>query len=237
MKGIIALVSILSLCISCNHDSPKNVSNTTLSEIPKHEHQSDENTQAQQQPAQSKLPKSREYQTFINVFAEHIENLYCKEQPLERCYGMHEAMFKSDFMQKIPPTINFPYSEPFDWSALRSEPGFLKYWSYKCGFVDSENTVINYYCPNIKDEGRIWLDSLGQTNQLIKAFNSAYFQLHEIDKDVQYNFILNASQNLDFNNVDHRAFYWTYHLALTESNRAYQLIKHHSSEKQRKEGN
>ena len=160
---------------------------------------------------------------FIAGFVEYVEATYCKSKGENgrKCYGMHEASIKSDFLGKLPIALNFPYNGSFDWSGLVGEKGFNDYWSDKCGFMN-ENTgdVVTYYCLNISGSTRPWLDSLAATNTFIKEFTNFYYDTQSILPSYQSNFILNNVNNLDYDNIDHRAFYWMYHLSLFEEGSA-----------------
>lgn len=227
----IGLTAILASCKQDSNNQQSSASVVTKTEI-KNDHK--ENGSSISDTAEKVMIKKAaasngkiNHPNFVNAFAEAIEAEFCmdKYDSVVRCYSMHETMVKSDYMQKIPFTLNFPYKNGFDWDKVKSIPGFDTYWSGKCGFMNEKtNKVVNYYCVNINNEARVWLDSLGKTNTLIATFNDEYYKSESIGASIQQSFILEAMTNLDFDNVDHRAFYWTFHLALSELRGATQKI-------------
>lgn len=204
--------------LSCKNDTSKKVVETTAQEIKK--------TVDPKQSAKSanEVPINLN-QSFIKAFTEYIENFHCTGNYSEQdeCYGMHDTAVKTDYLQGIPMAINFPYNGSFDWGPLKAHPDFSDYWSEKCGFA-IEQEIVNYICPNIEGETRVWLDSLAKTNELVDIFKTDYYETIEIDQTQQQQFFLSAKEKLDFTNLDHRAFYWTFHLTLAELSDAIKKI-------------
>lgn len=157
--------------------------------------------------------------TFMSKFLKEVEKIACTnpEESASRCATFHQAGIKSDYLQKRKTFVGFPYQTAFDWSEASKLPNFESYWSDKCGYYDEKNDVeVRYNCPNIEGGMRVWLDSLAQENVFVLSFMHEYTYQQEIGQTFQQRFILEASNELDFNNEDHRAFYWVYTLSLSE---------------------
>ena len=215
MRYILLFFSVYLFATSCNPDSASTKANN-----PKTETTSDVLTA---ESLKTKPPTQVQNSSFIPAFVNYIESTYCGPQNKKgsECYAMHDAAVKSDFLAKLPITLNFPYNGKFDWSGLLDEKGFSEYWSNKCGFMNEETgDVVTFYCPNIAGSTRPWLDSLATTNTFIAEFTDFYYDAQTILPNYQSSFILTNAASLDYDNVDHRAFYWMYHLGLFEESAA-----------------
>ncbi len=215
MHYILLFLSVCLLAASCNQDSPsanvKNPVTETTTDI------------LTAESLKTKPPTKIINSAFIPAFVNYVESTYCASQNKKgsECYKMHNASVKSDFLSKLPITLNFPYNGTFNWSGLLDKKGFSDYWSNKCGFMNEETgDVITFYCPNISGSTRPWLDSLATTNAFIAEFTNFYYDTQTILPNFQSNFILNNATSLDYSNIDHRAFYWMYHLGLIEESAA-----------------
>lgn len=60
-----------------------------------------------------------------------------------------------------------------------------------------------------------WFDKIGQDNDLIASFTEMYLATQTVTADYQKLFILQTLSQLNFTNLYHKAFYWTYHLILS----------------------
>jgi len=120
-------------------------------------------------------------------------------------------------MAKLPRNLNKPYDAPIAWEKYKTSKSFAGLWSDKCGFINQEtDTKLSYYCPNLTGLAGIWLDSISTNNELIGSFNTEYKKTQDFSPSMQTSMILEAGNSLDFNNKDHRTFYWFYHMALAE---------------------
>jgi len=152
-----------------------------------------------------------------------VESILCTDYKdnLEECYHYHATGLKNDFLQQLPLTISPPYNSPIDWVKYKVSTDFETLWSSKCGFINEENGVeLRYHCPNLRSSFGIWLDSLSQTNNLVKHFNESYSKTESFMPQLQQFMILQSTESLDFSNKDHKTFYWIYHFALAELRQA-----------------
>lgn len=175
---------------------------------------------------------------FIQNFLGYIEASQCKnyEDDTERCYILHEAAMRSDFVNETPITLNFPYNATMDWSGIKDVDGFSDFWSGKCGFQVAAGEVINFMCPNISAKAKEWLKAIQYKSPLIQEFYKEYTETQKISPLLQEAFILRAQNELDFKDVDMRAFYWFYHLTLAEERQAFTKVKIAQAMKQAAEG-
>lgn len=155
---------------------------------------------------------------FMNALVQYINEIHCQSvyNVFDGCIGLHEVSIRTNFNSKKPINTLFPYKSQFSWDVLKNHKEFDEYWSDKCGYILDNNQVINYYCPNIKGEMGAWLTELSIENQLVADFMNMYRETETIDQRLQNSFRLQVVNALDFNNEDHQAFYWMYHLAFSE---------------------
>lgn len=201
----------LSFC-ACNNDSQK-PSETV--------HPSKNNTTVFPNE-KDETPASESNTTNLN-FLSKVESILCADYKgrLEECYQFHAAGIKNDFLQKLPVTISPPYNAPINWEKYKVSTDFETLWSAKCGFVNKKNGVeLRYHCPNLRSSFGTWLDSLSQNNNLVNQFNESYSKTESFAPQMQQTMILQAAESLDFNNKDHRTFYWMYHFGLAELRQA-----------------
>ena len=157
-------------------------------------------------------------------FLEMVEAEYCADYSdrLTECYKMNALSIKTDFLGKLPITLNFPYKDTIPWHKFSTAKNFEGLWSNKCGFVDKKTgTILKYHCPNLNAEAGTLLDDLASKgNALINAFNIEYKKTQDFSQSMQSTMILEADNGLDFENTDHRTFYWLYHMSLSELRQA-----------------
>jgi hypothetical protein len=178
------------------------------------------NTPTISSPEETKIdPMAETIETSNESFLSMVEADYCIEylEDVVKCYKSHSTAIKSDFLGSLPISLNKPYDAPINWEKYKTASDFNVLWSYKCGFLDEKSgTKLNYYCPNISGHGGQWLDSLSKHNEFIDHFNNSYRKTQSFDPNLQRSVILEADTALDFNDKDHRTFYWWYHMGLAE---------------------
>jgi len=200
----------LMMHMACKNDTtpePKTATPRPLAQLPQEEHEGDKSD---------------------DTFLQRVEALLCPQykDKMKDCYLGHANALKSDFINQMPITLNKPYDAPIDWDYFRTARDFEKIWSYKCGFQDmNSGEVLNYYCPNVKSEFGVWLDSLSLHDDLIRSFNMEYKQSESFTPQQQQSMYLRAEGDLDFDDEAVRRFYWIYHFGLAEVRHASQAIK------------
>ncbi len=159
----------------------------------------------------------------IAQFLKLSEKEFCTAtlDDLNYCYESHSTGIKSDYLQKLPITISKPYDKTIDWDRFKQIENFSRLWSDKCGFKNEKTGVeLRYHCPNLNGEFGTWLEKIASTSNLINMFYTEYNKYQDFTPQIQQQMYLSANEELDFNNEDHRAFYWIFHIALAELRQA-----------------
>ena len=215
MRQIITCLSLCFLLAGCKVDSNKA------------EFQSKDSTRVETESSNiaksgmesSQMATSNESTSTVMQFLKLAEKEFCdsNNDNLIYCYESHSNGIKTDFLQQLPITISKPYDGPIDWDKFNQISNFSGLWSKKCGFQNEKTgKELRYHCPNLYGEFGTWIRKVSKTNDLINMFYSEYNKYQDFSTSMQQQMFLNADTGLDFNNKDHRAFYWIFHLALAE---------------------
>ena len=207
------LISLLAVC-GCKMDSEKaQFQDKGIAEL------KEESLDKAKTEIESHTAVGTESSSTIAQFLKLVEKEFCAStlDDLNYCYESHSTGIKSDFLQKLPITINKPYDKPIDWDRFKQVENFSELWSIKCGFQNEKTGVeLRYHCPNLNGELGAWLKKVSKSNDFINSFYSEYNKYQDFSTSMQQNMFLQADEELDFNMEDHRAFYWMFHLSLAE---------------------
>lgn len=142
---------------------------------------------------------------------------YVQDRTAADCFEFSSISYKNNFLQRIPIGTDFPYNNKLRVSKYESESALPSLWSSKCGYADEKGgMILNYYCINTN--GPIWnyLTKLGQENALIASFVEDYTKANDFTPGTQERILLSSTDELDFQNEDHRLFWTIYHISLNE---------------------
>jgi len=154
-----------------------------------------------------------------------FETGMCKEQKtdkLKACYAGHAKMIRSDFVNKIPITMSYPYKTNFQLD--KTETVLSSIWTNKCGF-QTDKEVVNYFCLDAAAKVMDYYKEIAQDNSLIYGFTESYIKNKSLTQDLTTNLLFSTGENLDFDNFDHQLFYTILHLTWNEENKALKKLK------------
>jgi len=131
-------------------------------------------------------------------------------------YEQHALRMKLDLLNNEPYDYLFPYNGKFslaDHLELVEEMPFL---TYKCGFQKEDGEVIHYYCLGLEGGFIDHLTEVGENNELIKRFAARYQEVKTIDPQAKQDMVLNAQEELSFEELDHQLYYFLFHVCVNE---------------------
>jgi len=215
MRQIITCLSLCFLLAGCKVE--KNKAEFQSKNITRVEAKS--SSIAKSEVESSHMATSIESTSTVMQFLKLAEKEFCESNNdnLSYCYESHSEGIKSDFLQQLPITISKPYDGPINWDKFNRIANFSGLWSKKCGFQNEKTgEELRFHCPNLYGEFGTWIRKVSQTNDLINMFYSEYNKNQDFSTSMQQHMFLTADTGLDFNDKDHRAFYWIFHIALAE---------------------
>jgi len=167
-------------------------------------------------------------QTALLKLKQTFEAGMCEEQRtaknLKACYKGHAQMIRSDFFQKIPITLSYPYKTDFQLDETETKDILSSVWTNKCGYQTDKGTV-NYFCLDAAAKVMDYYKEIAQGNDYIGAFAESYIKNKSLTQDLTTNLLMSIGENLNFDNFDHQLFYAILHLTWNEENKALKRLK------------
>lgn len=152
----------------------------------------------------------------------------CEEQRtaknLKECYAGHAQMIRSDFFQKIPITLSYPYKTDFQLDETETKNVLSSVWTNKCGYQSDEG-VVNYFCLDAAAKVMDYYKEVAQGSDFIGGFTESYIKNKSMSQDLTTNLLMSIGESLDFDNFDHQLFYTILHLTWNEENKALKKLK------------
>ena len=151
----------------------------------------------------------------------------CKEQKtdkLKACYAGHAKMIRSDFFQKIPITMSYPYKTDFQLGETETKSVLSAVWTNKCGYQTDEG-IMNYFCLYAAAKVMDYYKEVAQESDFIGGFTESYIKNKALSQDLTTSLLVTSEEGLDFGNFDHQLFYMTLHLTWNEENKALKKLK------------
>jgi len=152
----------------------------------------------------------------------------CEEQriakTLKACYEGHAKMIRSDFFQKTPITLSYPYKTDLQLDEAETKNILSSVWTDKCGYQTDKGTV-NYFCLDAAAKVMDYYKEIAQGNDFIGSFTESYIKNKTLTEAQTTNLLMTSSESLDFNNFDHQLFYTILHLTWNEENKALKKVK------------
>lgn len=152
----------------------------------------------------------------------------CEEQRIAKnmkeCYEGHAQMIRSDFFQKIPVTMSYPYKTDYQLDKAKTKAVLSSVWTDKCGYQTDEG-VVNYFCLDAAAKVMDYYKEVAQKSDYIGAFTESYIKNKTLTEAQITNLLMTSGESLDFENFDHQLFYAILHLTWNEENKALKKIK------------
>jgi len=152
----------------------------------------------------------------------------CEEQSiaktLKACYEGHTQMIRSDFFNKIPITLSYPYKTDFQLDEEEIKNILSSIWTDKCGYQTDEG-VVNYFCLDAAAKVMDYYKEVAQESDFIGGFTESYIKNKTMSQDLTTNVLMTSGEGLDFDNFDHQLFYTILHLTWNEENKALKKVK------------
>jgi len=152
----------------------------------------------------------------------------CEEQRtaknLKACYEGHAQMIRSDFFQKIPITLSYPYKTDFQLDETETKTVLSSVWTDKCGYQTDKGTI-NYFCLDAAAKVMDYYKEIAQENGSIHTFTESYLKNKSLTQDLTTNLLMSIGEGVDFDNFDHQLFYTILHLTWNEENKALKKLK------------
>jgi len=141
-----------------------------------------------------------------------------KDRGIPYLYEYHANRMRQDYFNKFPYTLNYPFNDKFDLTAVEKEvPQLTGFLTNKCGFQAGESgEIIHYYC--LKNEGPFMdlMQDLGKSNALIASLHTDYMQQKSISPNVKQQLLMNSKETLDFEKAEHQVIYMFYQILINE---------------------
>jgi len=151
----------------------------------------------------------------------------CKEQKtdkLKACYAGHARMIRSDFFQKIPITMSYPYKTDFQLDETETKSVLSTVWTNKCGYQTDEG-IMNYFCLDAAAKVMDYYKEVAQESDFIGGFTESYIKNKVLSQELTTSLLMTSEEGLDFGNFDHQLFYMILHLTWNEENKALKKLK------------
>ncbi len=147
----------------------------------------------------------------------------CEEQRtadnVKECYAGHAQMIRSDFFQKIPITMSYPYKIDSQLDEAETKNILSSVWTSKCGYQTDEG-IVNYFCLDAAAKVMDYYKEVAQGSDFIGGFTESYIKNKTMSQDLTTNLLMSSGESLDFDNFDHQLFYTILHLTWNEENKA-----------------
>ena len=152
----------------------------------------------------------------------------CEEQRtadnIKECYAGHAKMIRSDFFQKIPITMSYPYKFDNQLDETETTNILSSVWTNKCAYQTDEG-IVNYFCLDAVAKVMDYYKEVAQGSDFIGNFTKSYIKNKTMSQDLTNNLLMISGESLDFDNFDHQLFYTILHLTWNEENKALKKIK------------
>ncbi len=152
--------------------------------------------------------------TALQEFADSFFVTECDQKPVEECFTMHSHQIKSDFLQKIPRNISFPFNIPSGIDQIVPEGILYNLWNFDCAYQLQNDTRVNYYCLNLDGP---FIDYLAEQKNEYPFIHNYYAGLTEasgMSSQIDQMMVLQSEDELDFSKLGHRILYITHHLSI-----------------------
>jgi len=151
----------------------------------------------------------------------------CEEQKIDKlkaCYEGYAKMIRSDFFQKIPITLSYPYKTDFQLDETETKTILSSVWTNKCGYQTDKGTI-NYFCLDAAAKVMDYYKEIAQGNDYIGTITESYIKNKSLTQDLTTSLLMSIGENIDFDNFDHQLFYTILHLTWNEENKALKKLK------------
>ncbi len=170
---------------------------------------------------------STEEQAALLSLKKEFDTAICKGREtteIYKCYEFHVWKLRSDFLQKNPITLNFPYDGTYQLDSTLVENKLTSIWTNKCGFQKEDKTILHYFCLDANAKIMDYLNTLSKDNEMIQNMTSTYAEKKAFMPNDIEGVIMSSVESLDFKNIDHQIFHMLFHLTIGEEQRATRLI-------------
>lgn len=152
-----------------------------------------------------------------------LRNYIGEERSLSYLYEQNARILRMHFLAEETFRHVFPFNGKINEEQLSNVADQLPYFTKKCGF-QSEEGIVNYYCPAIDSAFFSYLADIKPASRIIQKFHDSYLETKVITPDVRQGRLLQALEALDFNSPDHQLFYALFQLWIHEEMRAYAKV-------------
>jgi len=146
---------------------------------------------------------SEQQQATLLKLKQTFEAGMCEEQKIDKlkaCYEGHAKMIRSDFFQKIPITLSYPYKTDFqlyktDFQLDETETKTIlsSVWTNKCGYQTDKGTI-NYFCLDAAAKVMDYYKEIAQGNDYIGTITESYIKNKSLTQDLTTSLLMSLKK-------------------------------------------
>lgn len=159
--------------------------------------------------------------SILEAFEQGLLEEY-KNTDLKTAYELLALGFRKEILDEGRPTGLYPFKGGFDRSVLETKAAQLSFLTKACGFQNSDDEIIAYYCFKSESKFIDFYREATAPNEFIKRFFDSYQKEKNLSPDLKQQILFNPADELNFAAVEDRLFYALVLLMINEEIIAYQ---------------
>ncbi len=152
--------------------------------------------------------------TALRKFADSFFISECDQKQVKDCFRMHSHQIKSDFLQKIPRRISYPFNIKSGIDKIVPEDILYNLWNFDCAYQLPNQSKMNYYCLNLEGPFIDYLAEQKIKNAFIGSYYSGLIDASGMSSQLDQMMVLQSEDELDFSKLGHRILYLAHHLSV-----------------------